>query len=78
VGSRSSNSNNNNSEKKKKTTSVCWGLAAALLIETAKIVYNKEPEFERDCVLEGGASIWDLVANKDGTGVELRPGVSKI
>jgi len=28
--------------------------------------------------LEGGASIWDLVANKDGTGVELRPGVSKI
>jgi hypothetical protein len=57
---------------------VCWGLTAAVLIETAKIVYNKEPEFERDCVLEGGASIWDLVANKDGTGVELRPGVSKI
>ena len=76
--SRSSNSNNNNSEKKKKKTSVCWGLTAAVLIETAKIVYNKEPEFERDCVLEGGASIWDLVANKDGTGVELRPGVSKI
>ena len=75
----SSSSNNNNSEKKKKkTTSVCWGLTAAVLIETAKIVYNKEPEFERDCVLEGGASIWDLVANKDGTGVELRPGVSKI
>ena len=76
--SRSSNNNNNNSEKKKKKTSVCWGLTAAVLIETAKIVYNKEPEFERDCVLEGGASIWDLVANKDGTGVELRPGVSKI
>ena len=76
--SSSSNNNNNNSEKKKKKTSVCWGLTAAVLIETAKIVYNKEPEFERDCVLEGGASIWDLVANKDGTGVELRPGVSKI
>ena len=76
--SSSSSSNNNNSEKKKKKTSVCWGLTAAVLIETAKIVYNKEPEFERDCVLEGGASIWDLVANKDGTGVELRPGVSKI
>ena len=76
--SRSSNSNNNNSEKKRKKTSVCWGLTAAVLIETAKIVYNKEPEFERDCVLEGGASIWDLVANKDGTGVELRPGVSRI
>ena len=74
----SSSSNNNNSEKKKMKTSVCWGLTAAVLIETAKIVYNKEPEFERDCVLEGGASIWDLVANKDGTGVELRPGVSKI
>ena len=74
----SSSSNNNNSEKKKKKTSVCWGLTAAVLIETAKIVYNKEPEFERDCLLEGGASIWDLVANKDGTGVELRPGVSKI
>ena len=76
--SSSSNNNNNNSEKKKKKTSVCWGLTAAVLIETAKIVYDKEPEFERDCVLEGGASIWDLVANKDGTGVELRPGVSKI
>ena len=76
--SSSSSNNNNNSEKKKKKTSVCWGLTAAVLIETAKIVYNKEPEFERDCVLEGGASIWDLVANKDGTGVELRPGVSKI
>jgi coenzyme A diphosphatase NUDT7 len=76
--SSSSNNNNNNSETKKKKTSVCWGLTAAVLIETAKIVYNKEPEFERDCVLEGGASIWDLVANKDGTGVELRPGVSKI
>ena len=76
--SSSSSSNNNNSEKKKKKTSVCWGLTAAVLIETAKIVYNKEPEFERDCLLEGGASIWDLVANKDGTGVELRPGVSKI
>lgn len=74
----SSSSNNNNSEKKKKKTSVCWGLTAAVLIETAKIVYDKEPEFERDCVLEGGASIWHLVANKDGTGVELRPGVSKI
>ena len=74
----SSSNNNNNSEKKKKKTSVCWGLTAAVLIETAKIVYNKEPEFERDCLLEGGASIWDLVANKDGTGVELRPGVSKI
>ena len=74
----SSSSNNNYSEKKKKKTSVCWGLTAAVLIETAKIVYNKEPEFERDCLLEGGASIWDLVANKDGTGVELRPGVSKI
>ena len=76
--SSSSSNNNNNSEKEKKKTSVCWGLSAAVLIETAKIVYNKEPEFERDCVLEGGASIWDLVANKDGTGVELRPGVSKI
>lgn len=76
--SKESSSSNNNSEKKKKKTSVCWGLTAAVLIETAKIVYNKEPEFERDCVLEGGASIWDLVANKDGTGVELRPGVSKI
>ena len=76
--SSSSSNNNNKSEKKKKKTSVCWGLTAAVLIETAKIVYNKEPEFERDCVLEGGASIWDLVANKDGTGVELRPGVSKI
>jgi len=76
--SKESSSSNNNSEKKKKKTSVCWGLTAAVLIETAKIVYNKEPEFERDCVLEGGASIWDLVSNKDGTGVELRPGVSKI
>ena len=50
--SSSSNNNNNNSEKKKKKTSVCWGLTAAVLIETAKIVYNKEPEFERD-LLEG-------------------------
>lgn len=61
----------------KSRTSVCWGLTAAVLIETAKIVYDKEPEFERDCV-QGGASIWDLVSNKDATGVELRPGVSKI
>jgi len=66
--SKESSSSNNNSEKEKKKTSVCWGLTAAVLIETAKIVYNKEPEFERDCVLEGGASIWDLVSNKDGTG----------
>ena len=61
----------------KSRTSVCWGLTAAVLIETAKIVYDKEPEFERDCV-QGGASIWDLVSNKDATGVELRPGVSKM
>jgi len=39
-------------------------------------VFDKEPEFERDCV--EGASIWDLVPNKDGSGVELRPGVSKM
>lgn len=61
----------------KSRTSVCWGLTAAVLIETARIVYDKEPEFERDCV-QGGASIWDLVSNKDATGVELRPGVSKM
>jgi len=67
----SSSSNSSNSR-----TSVCWGLTAAVLIETAKIVFDKEPEFERDCV--EGASIWDLVPNKDGSGVELRPGVSKM
>ena len=92
-GSRRNNNNNNNnnrsvgSEKHNKSssstnsssnsrTSDCWGLTAAVLIETAKIVFDKEPEFERDCV--EGASIWDLVPNKDGSGVELRPGVSKM
>ena len=72
----SSNSSANSSNSSNSRTSVCWGLTAAVLIETAKIVFDKEPEFERDCV--EGASIWDLVPNKDGSGVELRPGVSKM
>jgi len=70
---KSSSTNNSSSNSR---TSDCWGLTAAVLIETAKIVFDKEPEFERDCV--EGASIWDLVPNKDGSGVELRPGVSKM
>ena len=73
--SSSTNSSSSNSSSNSRTSD-CWGLTAAVLIETAKIVFDKEPEFERDCV--EGASIWDLVPNKDGSGVELRPGVSKM
>ena len=72
----SSSTNSSSNSSRNGRTSDCWGLTAAVLIETAKIVFDKEPEFERDCV--EGASIWDLVPNKDGSGVELRPGVSKM
>ena len=74
--SSSSSTNSSSNSSRNGRTSDCWGLTAAVLIETAKIVFDKEPEFERDCV--EGASIWDLVPNKDGSGVELRPGVSKM
>ena len=74
--SSSSSTNSSSNSSNNSRTSDCWGLTAAVLIETAKIVFDKEPEFERDCV--EGASIWDLVPNKDGSGVELRPGVSKM
>jgi 8-oxo-dGTP pyrophosphatase MutT (NUDIX family) len=74
--SSSSSTNSSSNSSSNSRTSDCWGLTAAVLIETAKIVFDKEPEFERDCV--EGASIWDLVPNKDGSGVELRPGVSKM
>ena len=73
---KSSSTNSSSNSSSNSRTSDCWGLTAAVLIETAKIVFDKEPEFERDCV--EGASIWDLVPNKDGSGVELRPGVSKM
>ena len=71
TSSSSSSSSISHGSKEKKNRAVVWGLTAAILIETAKIVFSREPEFERDCTI--GASIWDLVGNSEGSGVKLRP-----
>ena len=43
--SSSTNSSSSNSSSNSRTSD-CWGLTAAVLIETAKIVFDKEPEFD--------------------------------